>query len=147
MSKSAPCLWPKHLCGCRAIRSAEAFRLRQETVAWMRLSVRVGQDGLTRTVRRHDVEADGTASAARGQPGCRRGAAAHTPAPSKRALNPALMSKRNRLSACIAHRNTMNQQAQYRQNRTDPTRRLPAKARCNGHATQPRAERICQVKR
>ncbi|KJV35869.1 hypothetical protein VI01_00005 [Pantoea sp. SM3] len=34
----------------------------------MRLAVRVGQDGLTRTVRRHDVEAEGTASAARGRP-------------------------------------------------------------------------------
>ncbi|MGV3721977.1 MAG: hypothetical protein ACO1SX_13775, partial [Actinomycetota bacterium] len=40
----------------RAIRSAEAETLCQEPGAGMRLAVRVGLDGLTRTVRRHDVE-------------------------------------------------------------------------------------------
>ncbi|KJV49414.1 hypothetical protein VH86_05930 [Pantoea sp. BL1] len=64
----------------RAIRSAEAFTLGQEPGAWMQLAVRLGQDGLTRTVRQHDVKADGTASAARGRPGSSRGAQASTPA-------------------------------------------------------------------
>ncbi|ORM70062.1 hypothetical protein HA51_09020 [Pantoea rwandensis] len=45
----------------RAIRSAEAETLCQEPVAWMRQAVRVGLDGLTRTVVRHDVAAEGTA--------------------------------------------------------------------------------------
>ncbi|KJV49757.1 hypothetical protein VH86_04580 [Pantoea sp. BL1] len=44
----------------------------------MRRAVRVGQDGLTRTIRRHDVEAEGTALAARGRPGSSSGATAHT---------------------------------------------------------------------
>ncbi|ORM68082.1 hypothetical protein HA51_16795 [Pantoea rwandensis] len=52
---TAPLLLP------RAIRSAEAETLCQEPVAGMRQAVRVGLDGLTRTVVRHDVAAEGTA--------------------------------------------------------------------------------------
>ena len=54
--------------------------LGQEPVAGRRLAVRVGQDGLTRTIRRHNVEAEGTASAARGRPDSSRGALARTSA-------------------------------------------------------------------
>lgn len=44
----------------------------------MRQAVRVGLDGRTRTIRRHDVEGEGTALAARGLPGSSSGATAHS---------------------------------------------------------------------